>query len=422
MIASRSMIVLLLAILLMAILTGSSCAAFLWLLDVVTDLRHKHEWLVFFLPIAGLVSGWMYSKWGDRVEGGNNLVLDEIHRPTSGVPIRIAPMVLLGTLITHLFGGAAGREGTAVQMAAGISEFCRRWFGISDPGRQSLLLQTSVAAGFSGVFGTPIAGALFALEVVRRQAIHTTSLPVCLAAAVISDRICLAWGATHTHYTIRPELFANAAGDSATVAPSILNLILYAAVFGVAFGAAAVLFCRATHHISDLSKRYIRNPSFRPAIGGLCVLTAYLLFGGADYLGLGVERPSQPRFHRELLQDHGAKPYSWLSKLVLTSMTVGSGFKGGEVTPLFFVGAALGNTIASVFSMPPDLFAGLGFVCLFAAATKTPVSSLIMSVELFGSEYLVCFAVAISVAVFVSGEWSIYKQRREHPPAECNAL
>ncbi len=302
MIASRSMIVLLLAILLMAILTGSSCAAFLWLLDVVTDLRHKHEWLVFFLPIAGLVSGWMYSKWGDRVEGGNNLVLDEIHRPTSGVPIRIAPMVLLGTLITHLFGGAAGREGTAVQMAAGISEFCRRWFGISDPGRQSLLLQTSVAAGFSGVFGTPIAGALFALEVVRRQAIHTTSLPVCLAAAVISDRICLAWGATHTHYTIRPELFANAAGDSATVAPSILNLILYAAVFGVAFGAAAVLFCRATHHISDLSKRYIRNPSFRPAIGGLCVLTAYLLFGGADYLGLGVERQSQLRFDRELLQ------------------------------------------------------------------------------------------------------------------------
>lgn len=423
MIPSRSMIVLLLAVCLMAILTGSSCAAFLGLLDIVTDLRQTYSWLVIFLPIAGLASGLMYARWGTRIEGGNNLVFDEIHRPSTGVLFRITPMVLLGTLITHLFGGSAGREGTAVQMAAGISECCRRWFRVSDPRQQSLLLQTSVAAGFAGVFGTPVAGALFALEVVRRQALHTTALPICLAAAVISDRICLAWGATHTQYSIRPELFENAGGESATVAPSILNLFLYAAVFGVAFGAAAVLFCRATHHISDLSKRYIRSPSFRPALGGLCVLTAYLLFGGSDYLGLGVESPKPSGVSIvSCFSENGAKPYSWLSKLALTSMTVGSGFKGGEVTPLFFVGAALGNTVASVFGMPPDLFAGLGFVCVFAAATKTPVSSLIMSVELFGSEYFVCFAVAISVALFVSGEYSIYKHRREPSPTECDAL
>ncbi|MFN9720918.1 MAG: chloride channel protein [Planctomycetota bacterium] len=399
-----------LAIATTAVLSGSCSAAFLSLLDTATSLRKHHEWLILFLPFGGLASGWMYSKWGSSVEAGNNLVFDEIREPSRGIACRITPMVLLGTLITHLFGGSAGREGTAVQMAAGIGDLCRRWFRISGQPDRTLLLQTAVAAGFSGVFGTPIAGAFFALEVLRRRMLSTVALPCCLLASIIGDQSCLAWGATHTKYSIRPGLIAEYTSVDGSTLITVAIFMLAAAITGVVFGIATILFCRLTQKVGQWSKTYVRHAWLRPLIGGLCITTVYILTGNTDYLGLGVKSSTEESVSIvSSFQPNGAEPASWISKLVLTSVTVGTGFKGGEVTPLFFIGASLGNSVASWTGLPADWLAGLGFVCLFGAATKTPLTSLLMSVELFGGDYLPHFAIAICVALIASGDYGIYR-------------
>jgi H+/Cl- antiporter ClcA len=408
---------------------GSAVAAFLWLLERATQLRFQSDlpsgmpWLLFLLPVGGVGIGLLYHRFGRSVEGGNNLVMEQIHAPAGGVPARMTPLVLVGTVLTHLFGGSAGREGTAVQMGGSIASTLGRWMRLN-PADTSTLLQAGIAAGFGAVFGTPLTGALFALEVLAIGVVRYGALLPCLIASVAGDYFTRVWGIQHTAYHIG----ALVQTQLVSRVPE-LNWLMLAkvALASLTFGLASVLFAELTHGLHRVFKWMMPVPYLRPAIGAVLVIAlAYAV--GPDYLGLGVTAdPHHPRqicivscFHAG-----GAGALSWWWKILFTAVTLGSGFKGGEVTPLFFVGAALGNAMARLLHAPVDLFAGLGFVGVFAGATNTPMACTVMGIELFAasagpnwlnSGFVVYLATACFVAYLMSGHTGIYlSQRVAHP-------
>jgi len=388
---------------------GSMVALFLWLLEKAIDFRFAHQWLLFFLPLAGILIYFLYKYLGKNSEGGNNLIMDEIHEPGGGIPARMAPLVLLTTIITHLFGGSAGREGTAVQIGGSIAQFFARKFNLSKE-EVKMLLMTGIAAGFGAVFGTPITGAIFALEVLAVGRIKHDALLPCFMASVLADITCNAWGIHHTQYHINltevgNTLFLNFHFD--------FLLLFEVIIAGVLFGLVGFLFAETSHTISNYSKRFIKIRWLIPAIGGLTIIAFTYILGTRDYLSLGVFNPDKNGVSvLSCFHAGGATSFSWLWKLLFTAITLGTGFKGGEVTPLFFIGAALGNTIAVFTGAPVDLMAGLGFIAVFAGATNTPIACTLMGVELFGGGNVLYFAVACFTAYYFSGHSGIYHSQR----------
>lgn len=402
---------------------GSAVALFLWSLDLATRTRWDHPRLLFFLPIAGVAIGLMYHFLGRSVEGGNNLIMEQIHEPGGGVPSRMAPLVLIGTVITHLFGGSAGREGTAVQMGGSIaSTFCR-WLRLSEEETRTLLM-AGVAAGFGAVFGTPLTGAVFAMEVLAIGSMNYQAIVPCLVASIVGDSVTTAWGIRHTQYQI--SSFAHMGLVHSLPHLSWL-LVAKIAVAAAAFGLASVIFAELTHSLSRIFKRIVPVPFLRPALGGVLVIGLVYLLGTRDYLGIGVTAdPHHPDAVSIVSCFHngGATPWSWWWKILFTAVTLSSGFKGGEVTPLFFIGAALGNVMARLLNAPVDLFAGLGFVAVFAGATNTPLACTIMGIELFAagsgellaSGLVVYLAVACFLSYLLSGHSGIYLSQRIATP------
>lgn len=399
----------------LGVAVGSACALFLWSLEKVTAMRWEQPWLLYLLPVAGVLVGLMYHWLGRSVEGGSNLIVDEIHEPGGGIPARIAPLVFIGTIVTHICGGSAGREGTAVQMGGGIASAFARMFRFLTPADTRTLLMTGVAGGFGGVFGTPLAGTVFAMEVLAIGRMSYEAILPCLIAAIVADWTCGAWSVGHTPYHI--AAFGGAGGAAALHLDWVL--LAKVAVAGAAFGLTARLFAELAHGAQHVFKRFIKAPYLRPAVGGVGVIGLAWMFG-SDYLGIGVTNPDPgvvtivSSFH-----EGGAQTWSWLLKIVFTVMTLSSGFKGGEVTPLFYIGASLGNVLAGPLHAPTDLMAGLGFVAVFAAAANTPLACTIMAVELFGvgiGPHVVYFAVACFTAYFFGGHAGIYLSQRIATP------
>lgn len=398
----------------LGIVIGSACALFLWSLDAATAARLRNPDLVFLLPLAGIAIGTVYLAFGKSVEAGNNLIVEEIHDPGGGVPLRMAPLILISTVVTHLFGGSAGREGTAVQMGGSLASGFIRLFPNLSRADVRTFLMAGVSAGFGGVFGTPVAGTIFALEVLAIGRMNYAALVPCLIAGIASDQTCIAWGIQHTHYHVASQLVA---GSSLHLAPLTLSLIAKVILAAALFGLTSVLFAECVHGLNQVFKSAIRWPVLRPAVGGGLVIGMMFLLGTRDYLGLGVSSPEAG--HVTILssfQPGGADTWSWLWKLLFTAVTLSSGFKGGEVTPLFFIGAALGNTLALMLGAPVDLFAALGFISVFAGATNTPLACTMMGIELFGGEYAVYFAVATFTAYLFSGHSGIYLSQRIGTP------
>ena len=396
------------------IAVGSAVALFLWSLDQVTQIHWRHPALLYLLPVAGVASALIYQRWGRTAEGGNNLIIEQIHSPGGGVPARMAPLVLVGTLITHLFGGSAGREGTAVQMGGSLAGTIGRWLRLSVDDTR-IVLMSGVAAGFGAVFGTPLTGAVFALEVLTRGRTHYEALVPCLLAAVIGDRTTTAWGVGHTHYRID---FSSLPVDGVAFGLLAFKVVLAAGAFAM----ASVLFARLTHGLNTGLRRFVPQSWLRPAIGGGVVVLLVLLLGDRDYLGLGVSAPPDAPSAvtiQSCFRPGGAAWFSWGWKLLFTAVTVSSGFKGGEVTPLFFIGAALGHSLGRLLGVPVDVMAGLGFVAVFAGATNTPLACTIMAIELFGTgpgglspSFVVLAALACFLSYFLSGRSGIYQAQR----------
>jgi H+/Cl- antiporter ClcA len=374
------------------ILAGSASAAFLLALDLVTSTRESHRWLVALLPVAGFVVGWVYLKVGQQVEGGNNLLIDQIHDPQQIIPLRMAPLIFASTVVSHLFGASVGREGTAVQMGGALADQVTKTLRLKAEDRR-ILLMAGVSAGFASVFGTPLAGAVFGLEVLAIGRLRYDALLACAIAAIVGDQACLAWGVHHTHYPL-----------GAVPALSLWGLTA-ASLAGVVFGIVGMLFADGTHALSGWVKRRIAYAPLRPLLGGAVVALALWGLDGWRYAGLGipviVEAFTQP-----------LPAWDWAAKMVFTIASLGSGFKGGEVTPLFYIGATLGNALAPLLHQPFGLLAALGFVGVFAGAANTPLACTLMAIELFGAPIGVYALVACVISYLFSGHTGIYRSQR----------
>jgi H+/Cl- antiporter ClcA len=372
------------------LMSGCASALFLRLLEQATSTRDAHPTLVFTLPIAGLVMGLLLERAGSSVIAGNNLVIDTIHDDGPELPLRMAPIVLLGTIWTHLFGGSAGREGTAVQMGASLSDWLSHRLGVSGPVRRQLLA-AGVAGGFGSVFGTPVAGALFGLEFVVLGRIEYDALVPALIASFVGDRVTRALGIQHAVYP--------------SIAATPLTVVLFVKwlVFGLCVALVAVVFIEATHAIKHATKA-VRLP-IRLALGGLVVLGLWLIAGTDRYLGLGV-----PTILAAFAGPLPLDAFAW--KMLFTTATLGCGFLGGEVTPLFFIGASLGNVLAQLLDVPLALGAAVGLAAVFATASNTPLALSIMAVELFGGAVLPHVMVVCVLGYMLSGHRSIYPAQR----------
>jgi H+/Cl- antiporter ClcA len=375
---------------LVGILGGSASALFLFGLDLATQTRGEQPWLLWLLPVGGFLVGWVYHRLGGDSHKGNNLLLEELHHPKGRVPLRMAPLVLGGTVLTHLFGGSAGREGTAVQMGGSLADFMSRLLHLT-PSDRRILLMSGISAGFGSVFGTPLAGTIFGLEVVRAGQMRYDALLACLMASFVGDAVTLAWGVGHSGYpAITPPGWSWALGVKLVIA-------------AIAFGLASLLFARLTHSIKALMARWVPYPPLRPLVGGFAVITLTFLVGTRLYLGLGLPAIEQALSGAALSLD----AFAW--KTLFTAVTLGTGFQGGEVTPLFFVGAALGNALGQVLSISPGFIASLGFAAVFGAAANTPLACVVMGIELFGGGQLIGpLAIVCFLAYLVSGRHGIY--------------
>ena len=375
--------------LLIGAFTGSASAVFLWSLEWATNYREANVWLIALLPIAGLVIGLSYHYYGESVVKGNNLLLEEYHTPKKIIPFRMVPLVFLGTILTHLFGGSAGREGTAVQIGGAIADQFTKIFKLSNLDRKIILI-AGISAGFSSVFGTPLAGAIFALEVMLIGRIKFDAILPSFLAAIFANYFCDVWQISHhTHYTITAVT---------AITPAT---ILWSLLAGIIFGLVSMLFSKSTHFWGNLFKKHISYAPLRPVIGGVVIAASVYFMGTTKYIGLGVPTIVDA-FNINL------NSYDFFIKLLLTSFTLGAGFKGGEVTPLFFIGATLGNILIWFIPMPMPLLAGMGFVAVFAGATNTPIACTIMGIELFGLESGVFIALACTTSYLFSGHTGIY--------------
>lgn len=375
---------------------GSASAGFLITLDWATNFRESHLWLIWFLPLAGLLIGLLYHYYGKSVEAGNNLLIDNINQPKEIIPFKMAPFVYLGTIVTHLFGGSAGREGTALQMAAAIADQFTKPLKLSTSDRKILLI-AAVAGGFGSVFGTPLAGAIFGMEFFLLGRLRYNAIFPAFITAIFADLVTKLWQAEHTHYRIEiiPDI-------------SVPN-ILFAIIAGAIFGICAATFSKLLHKTGDLFKSKISYPPLRPLVGGILVALAVFSIGTSKYIGLGIP-VIVDSFDEQL------PFYDFAVKMIFTIVTLSAGFKGGEVTPLFFIGAALGNALALFIPLPIGLLAGMGFVAVFAGATNTPIACSLMGIELFGAECGIYVAIACVVSYLLSGNNSIYKKQQIGEP------
>ena len=366
---------------------GALSAAFIEALDWATTSREARDWLVWLLPLAGLAVGSAYHYGGKGLERGSNLIVEQIRAHDTGVPLRMSPLIFLGSTVSHLFGASVGREGAALQLAAGVADPVGRRLGLSSPDR-SLLLIAAVAGGFGSVFGVPVTGAVFALEVPRIGRVRYERIVPAVVASFVGDATVSALGVEHTRYPSLPGFEWS------------LSLAWRVVLLGLAAGLVAMGFVALTHKVRDVITRLVRWYPLRPALGGATVAALVLVFGWRDHQGLSIHLAQQAFA--------GTAAGFWPAKPLLTAVSVGSGFVGGEGIPMVVTGALLGAFFGSILGANVALFAMVGSVAMLAGAANTPIACVVLGAELFGGSGVVLFALACAVAYVSSGHRGIY--------------
>lgn len=370
------------------LLAGAAAALFLILLALATITREANGWLVYLLPAAGFLIAWVYLRFGRDSVRGNSLVLEEIHEPRRVLPAAMAPLILGGTVLTHLCGGSAGREGTAVQMGAALADQLGRACGVP-PGERKFLLVAGAGAGFGAAIGAPWAGALFGMEVVHAGRLRPYAVWESLVASFVGYYATRLLGAPHTHFPVITGITYSL--------PALLAVVAAA----IAFGLVARAFVRLTHAVAGAQARWVAYPPMRAVLGGGMLVGAYWLLGTRRYEGLGLGVVEEALRGTATFADP-------LWKTLLTALTVGSGFKGGEFIPLVFVGATLGAALSSLLPAAAPLLSAVGFAAVFGAAANTPLACSLMAVELFGWEVGPYALLGCLLAYYCSGHPGLY--------------
>ncbi|ABR49845.1 Chloride channel, core [Alkaliphilus metalliredigens QYMF] len=378
------------------ILVGTTSALLINLNDFLTDVREANHFSLFFLPLGGIVIGYIYMYYGKGSRKGNDLIIEHVHHGQGKIPLRMGPIVFVCTFITHLLGGSTGREGAAIQMGASISEGVNRFFNVAEIDRRILII-SGISGGFGSAFGAPLAGTIFGMEAIVIGKTKYEAFIPCFVASFIGHFVATAWGIHHDEFIIQniPDI-------------NTVNL-MKVIILSIIFGFTSVLYSQLRHEIKRLSDKYLKNLMLRAFVGGIIIITLTYLIGSRDYLGRGL-----PMVERAFTGD--VPPFAFLAKIIFTAITMGTGFRGGEVIPLFFIGSTLGNTLSPIMALPASFLAALGMIAILSGAANTPISAFIFSVEMFKGEGITFFFMACLISFIFSGHHGIYGAQKIYDP------
>lgn len=366
--------------------------AFYYGMSFVTVFRGQNPWLVYLLPVGGVIIVGLYHLFKDEKDTGTNLVISAIHSDEP-LPFRVAPLIFISTLITHLLGGSAGREGAALQMGGSIGNSIGHLFRFDEKDKH-VMIMCGMSAAFSALFGTPMAAAIFSMEMVSVGIMYYIALVPCVISALVASGIAKSFG-------VRNELFIISNQIPKFNITNAVKISILAALCAM----VSILFCVALHQIEKLYKTVFVNPYIRAAVGGLVIIGLTLVVGNQDYNGAGINIISR------CILGNG-RPEAFLLKIIFTALTLGAGYKGGEIVPSFFTGAAFGCLFGNLIGLSPALCAAVGMTSVFCGVTNCPITALLISFELFGYEGMPYFLLAVAFSYMLSGYFGLYRSQK----------
>ena len=373
------------------LVVGSIATIFHFSITIATMVREKTPWVIFLLPIVGLMIVRCYRMVKDEKELSTNSVLSAIHS-NEKLPLKMAPLIFVSTVITHLFGGSAGREGAALQLGGSIGNGLGALFHFDDDDKH-IMIMCGMSAAFAALFGTPMAAAIFSMEVISVGIMQYSALVPCVIASLSAFSVAQAFG-------VGQELFLVSQVPNFTIfsATKVTILAVLCAVLSIAF-------CVLLHQTEHLYKKLFKNQYLRVVVGGCLIIVLTLLVGDQTYNGTGMH------VIEEAMEGH-VVPYAFLLKMLFTAITIGAGYKGGEIVPSFFIGATFGCLFGNILGFAPDLCAAVGMTSLFCGVTNCPVTSLLISFELFGYDGMPYYLLAVAFSYMLSGYYGLYSSQR----------
>ena len=373
------------------LVVGAVGIAFSYAMSWATTMRYTYRWLLFCLPLGGvLIVSWYY-LFKDLNDPGTNLVISAIHSDDE-LPLRMAPLIFISTLITHLFGGSAGREGAALQMGGSIGNALGKLFRFDEKDKH-VMIMCGMSAAFSALFGTPMAAAILPMEMVSVGIMYYIALVPCVISSLVAHGIAVSFG-------ISGSLFSLGSIPDFGILPAIKISFL-----AVLSALVSIIFCIMLHKSEELYKRFFNNAYLRIFIGGCIIIVLTLLVGNHNYNGAGTDVIRQC-IHGNVI------PVAFLLKMLFTALTLGAGYKGGEIVPTLFVGASFGCLFGNLMNFSPSLCSAVGMTAVFCGVTNCPITSLLISFELFGYEGMPYFLLATALSYMLSGYFGLYRSQK----------
>ena len=377
---------------LVGVVVGLVGTAFAYSITFATQLRTTYTWILYLLPVLGLIIVWFYNRAHMEDQPGTNMILLSV-RSDENVPFAIAPVIFITSFLTHLGGGSAGREGAALQIGGGVAQQIGRWMK-ADANAMHIFSMCGMSACFSCLFGTPVAAAVFAMEVVSVGIMQYSAIIPCAVSALVADFVARLFHVHHMHFSI-PELTVS---FDLVTGGKVALLTILAAI-------ASVVFCVILHKTAYVYEKYIENRYIRIVVGGLLVIALTFVFGTRDYLGAGEDIITSAL-------SGNARPEAFFLKMIFTAVTLEAGFKGGEIVPTLFIGSTLGCVLGGLLGLSPAFGAAIGMIGLFCGVTNCPLASLFLGLELFGGAGLEWFLLTVAISYMLSGYYGLYSQQK----------
>lgn len=373
------------------VVVGLVSTLFAYALSFVTEFRAENPKVILLLPFGGLLIVFLYKIFKDDDDKGTNTIVASIQE-SSEIPFKMAPLIFISTVITQLFGGSAGREGAAVQLGGSIAQRLGKWLKLNEESKHGIIL-CGMSAGFSALFGTPMAASIFALEVVSVGIMRYYALVPTVISSLTAHYIAKFFKVETESFLIHHVPMANP--------ENLLKITLFAFVIGV----VSIIFCITLHKVEYIYEKYIKNQYLRIFIGGCLVIILCAVFRSDSYLGTGMSLIEHMYLSGKI------DFYAFLLKILFTAVTIGAGFKGGEIVPAFTIGAALGCACAPILGMHHGIVIAVGMVGLFCGVTKCPITSLLIAFELFGISGMHFYLITVAVSFLISGTHRLYKKQ-----------